>query len=104
MAVTLNPGQSVTLQATPVYGNGDVDPNATVSWSESSGGAVVSMVDNGNGSATFTYVADGASTVTAAGVDGETTVTSGTDNPDTITCVAPPQVLTAVNITEGAVS
>ena len=106
MSVTLNPGQSVTFTPAPKFGDGSADPNATSSFSESSGGAVVSQVNNADGTATFTFVADGESSVTLTCVDGSVTVSTGVNNPDTITCVTPPppQELTSADIEEGAVA
>lgn len=102
MAVSLDPGQSVTLTATAERSDASIDNGAAIAWQESSAGSIVSLVDHGTAggvsTATFSYVAPGTSTVTATGTDGAVTVSSGANNPDTITCNA---TLASVAIVEG---
>lgn len=102
MAVTLNPGQSVTETATAPDAAGDPDPNAVISWSESSGGTVVAISDvtPGNPStALVTYVADGTAEVGASSLDPDgNAVSIGTNNPTTFTCTTPPPSTDAVSV------
>ena len=103
MSVTLNPGQSVTETATAYDVAGNVDPNASIAWTESSGGAVVALsgASAGNPSTVVAaYVADGTSELTATSSDPDgTVVATGVNNPSTITCAAaPPPSTDAVTV------
>jgi hypothetical protein len=107
MAVTLNPGQSVTETATAVDAAGNPDPNAVISWSDAANSGAVTIVDNGTvagvSTATATYLAAGVAQLTASGDDPSSpAVATGANNPSAITCS--PGVSTgviAVNIVDG---
>ena len=95
MSLTLNPGQSVTETADATYvdasGATQFDPNAVVTWKDTSGGNAVTIVDNGtvNGAstATVTYANPGTATLEASSTDADGNVVAvGTNNPTTITC------------------
>ena len=107
MAVTLNPGQSVTETATALDAAGATDPNAVISWSDAANSGAVTIVDNGTvagvSTATVTYLAAGVAQLTASGADAAgAPVAVGTDNPSAITCTpAASTAVTAVNIVDG---
>ena len=107
MAVTLNVGQSVTETATALDKDGGVDTAATITWTESSGGAVVALsgaTSSNPSTVTVTYVGPGTSDVTATSVDPDGTIVAvGTDNPSVFTCggVVVNTDAVAVNVVDG---
>lgn len=114
MSVTLAPGQSVTETADATYvdaqGVTQFDPNSKISWSDTSGGNAVTIVDNGTtdgvSTATVTYANAGSASLLATSTDPDGNVVQvGTNNPTAITCSAappPPSTdATSVAITDG---
>ena len=104
MALDITVGQTVTRTVTAEDAAGAPDPNATISITEDSGGAVLSLsgqttVGPGTDSVVYTGVAPGWATVTGTATDPDGNVVSGTDAVTVSAAPTPPPATNATSVT-----
>lgn len=102
MALDITVGQTVTRTVAALDASGADDPNATITLSEDSGGAVLSLsgettVSPGVVSVVYTGVAEGSATVTGTATDPDGNQVTGTDA--VTVSAAPPPSTDAVSVT-----
>ena len=103
MALDITVGQTVTRTVAAQDAAGADDPNATITLSEDSGGAVLSLgaettVSPGRVTVEYTGVAEGSATVTGTATDPDGNVVSGTDAVTVSAAVPPPPSTDATSV------